>query len=464
MKEGLYFENDALIYYRNGAPYHAGVIKVDGAIYYISSNGRAVKGEHIVHQSMANNILKRGTYTFGDDYKLVAGSYIAPKRVKKRKHKKKSSRRFHLTRKHALLISTCAVLVVVFCAVLPWVETILHPSTTPSTNATESTASDPTISLPSFEEDVLLCSSSAKSEFDGQLALKTAVQTGDPYRPFQFEYQLEGTSGLLLVSEDPSLGDAKTYELTEDGSYVLIDNLKTDTTYYYKVIIDGQETPGSFHTAPSTRFVSIPGLSNTRDIGGCVNQDGKTVKQGLLIRGVELDGLVNASYFIPAEDLETVQETFGFVYDMDLRSGSIYSGDYVSRLGIRHKFYNAPMYGGIFSEESRESLRQIFSDLADPQNYPMYLHCTWGTDRTGTVIFLLQGVLNLSEADMVREYELTGYTFSDITGSGNLNPVLYGLEPYEGDTLSEKIVTFLTEEIGVTESQIESIRTIFLAE
>lgn len=462
MKEGLISENGELVYYKEGQPYHAGAIKVDGAIYYIDAQGHAVKGYHIVHREKSNGLLKRGTYKFGEDCKLVKGFYKAPKKQNRKSHKHKSIlSRIRTKTWRKLFIATAAAAVLFIAGWCIWTELSpesQHPGTEPGT-----TQSAEDVVLPEFNADVLLCSEAAKQEYDGKLSLQDAAQTGNPYRAFRFSYRLTNTSGTLHISEDPAMAVSRTYEMPENKTTVLVDNLKTGTTYYYKVVAGGKEYFGSFRTAPSTRFVSIPSLVNTRDIGGYVNTEGKTVKQGLLIRGPEMDGLVNSQYFVPADALDDVKADFGFVYDMDLRSPSVYSGNYTSRLNVPQKFYNAPSYGEVFNADFRGSLQQIFADLANPQNYPMYMHCTWGVDRTGTVIFLLQGLLGLSDEDMIREYQLTGYTKPDVFTSENLNVLISGLQPYDGDTLSEKVVSYLTTVVGVTDQQIADIRSIYLS-
>ena len=325
-------------------------------------------------------------------------------------------------------------------------------------------AVDDGVALPQFEQEVLLCSDQAKQVYDGELKIANAVASGTPYRPFVFEYRLEHASGVLRLSEDSSFTDAQEYNLDKEKTSVAIDNLKTGTTYYYQVQVSGKQYCGTFRTASSNRFISIHGVENLRDIGGYKTLDGKTIKQGLLIRGCELDGIKNEKYFVDDQYISGVQETFGFVYDLDLRSPEIIEGDYRSRLGaeVGHKFYDAPTYAQIFRSEYLDSMREIFADLADPDKYPMYLHCTWGRDRTGTVVLLLQGMLNVSKEDMMQEYRLTGYVTPAVATNNKMDVVFMQLESYEGDTLQEKIINYLTTTVGVTQEEIASIQSIFL--
>ena len=68
-------------------------------------------------------------------------------------------------------------------------------------------------------------------------------------------------------------------------------NCKTGTTYYWAVTtkLSGGKTAvsetGSFTTAAGARAHDLlPGVTNMRDCGGWVTEDGKTVREGLLYR------------------------------------------------------------------------------------------------------------------------------------------------------------------------------------
>ena len=77
-------------------------------------------------------------------------------------------------------------------------------------------------------------------------------------------------------------------------------------------------------------------------------------------------------------------------------------------------------------------------------------------------MFLLQGILNLSEEDMLSEYRRSAFTHAELVDASYMDAVIDGLQPYAGSTLQEKIVTFLTTDVGVTEEEIEAIRSILL--
>lgn len=457
MKNGLIFEDGHLIYYRKDRPYHAGVVKVDGDIYYISKGGRAVKGEHIVHGEMTNDILKRGTYTFGDDYKLVKGSYIAPKNKSKKSKSKKSKK----DDKKKFRILVCSGIIMVLLLSVVGVDMLIRNFS--SENISSSENADRSVSLPDYDEEVLICSEKAKELYDNKITVETALKGGNPYKAFVFEYDLNEREGNLLISENEDLSDSIEVVLPANEYSVSIDNLKTDTTYYYQVSVDSEYYKGRVKTAKSTRFINISGLYNTRDIGGYVNLDGKTVKQGLLIRGTELDGLVEPGYFLEDDTVEYVRDTFGFVCDFDLREKNTFTGEYVSQLGadVNHIFFEGPMYGAIFNADGNKAVKEIFSNFAKPENYPMYLHCTYGADRTGTMVFLLQGLLNMHKDDMIREYHMTGFHLKDYASATSMNGVIKGLENYKGSTINEQIENYMLD-IGVSKEEIQSIRDIFL--
>lgn len=452
--EKLVYENGELVYYKNDKPHHAGVVRIDGAVYYISKNGRAVKGVHIVHSQMTNGIIKHGTYTFGDDYKLIEDSYVAPKVEKKRV---KSKKRLSKKSRNISIICFTAVLVIVgiFAVCLDGSHSFKddRPADVDAGNAI----------FPSFDEEVPLCSDTALMLFNGEISVDEAIKGGNPYRPFVFEYNINEKDGKLVLSENKDMTDSREFVLPHTASQIEIDNLKTGTTYYYIASAGKTEKKGSFTTAESFRFLSLPGIINFRDIGGYTTLDGKTVKQGLIIRGTEIDGLVEPTYYLKEEYVEPVLNEFGFVRDFDLRVPSVFVGKYQSPFGskVSHKFYSAPSYGLVFNAEYKPSLRAIFSDLADADNYPMYLHCTHGTDRTGTIVFLIQCLLNMSERDIRTEYELTAF-YSSLSGRSSLDVLFKRLDAYEGDNLQEKTTDFLVNTIGVSKKEVDSIKKIFL--
>lgn len=458
---------DGIYYGSNNMPAHRGIVEIDGDFYYAEKGGVIVKDrDKIVHREMANGLVPNGTYYFDNDGKLVKDSYVKPNKTKK-KSKYRILKLLEEKRVRIIIRFASAAMVLIIFAVLANYPSLLDFSKNSGANTTQS-ESKKSIVFPTIKGTVYLCSNIMQRYYKGDISLEQAVNLdSNPYSPLVCEYELpEGYKGTITVSENKNYSNGQKFEFDYKNENLTIDNLKTGTKYYYFTEIrdsDGnsQTLDGTFKTAKTNRFINISGLYNTRDIGGYDTLYGKKLKQGLLIRGTEIDGLVESKYFL--NDKEDIKP-FGFVCDLDLRSSTVININYKSRLGdnVSHKFYDSPMYGGIFSNGSVPILKQIFTDLADKNNYPMYLHCTYGADRTGTIVFLLQGILGVSEEDMKTEYKLTGFFSKDYVLGTNLNGIYGGIEGVAGNTINEKIENYLLKAVGITNEQIESLRDIFL--
>ncbi len=286
---------------------------------------------------------------------------------------------------------------------------------------------------------------------------------------FGIKYLPVGTtviSAKAEISENKDFENALFYTLDKLYS-ARIYNLKSSTEYYYNAhftMSDGKVYTygGSFKTEAGVRMLKVDGIFNVRDVGGWTTVDGKTVSQGLLYRGSELDGAVEASCKLTDEGCKVLIMQLGIKTDMDLRKESDSApGMYVLGSNIAHKYYGSSMYAAVF-DEGKEAMRKVFADLANPTSYPVYLHCTYGVDRTGTVCYILGALLGVSEQDLIKDYELSGFFTKDLERD-NIMKVYKGLQSFEGASLKEKAENYLLS-IGVTKQEIDAVRYIFLGE
>ena len=68
--DGIVKDGDVWTYYVNGAKTYAGLVEIDGALYYVKSDCTVVHGRNY-YVSKTNGRVAAGTYTFDADGKLV---------------------------------------------------------------------------------------------------------------------------------------------------------------------------------------------------------------------------------------------------------------------------------------------------------------------------------------------------------------------------------------------------------
>lgn len=280
----------------------------------------------------------------------------------------------------------------------------------------------------------------------------------------------------LRLGLKKDLSDATDYISTD--TCLLVEDLFSAKHYYYQIHThyENEEVTTSqifdFYTQALPRTILVEGVSNTRDIGGYFTKDGNyQVKQGMVYRG----GEANASWGnITDAGKEKLLYTYGIKTDLDLRGADLPSSPINDENTVlNYVSISAPYYYGIVNKEYKKALITEIKTFADPDNYPIYLHCSLGRDRAGTLAFLINALLGVSEEDLYRDYEMSFFSvngFADAAqGSGKIPVLLNNLDVlYDyliglgGDTLAENTEAFMRGYLGITEKEIVSIRNIML--
>ena len=190
---------------------------------------------------------------------------------------------------------------------------------------------------------------------------------------------------------------------------------------------------------------------------------------------------------ITTEAKRVFREEMGMVggVELDLRGASDISDGYnacgfAENGDIQYQQYAIKSYEQTFTQ-TRSMVAPIFELLKNANNKPVYYHCFGGADRTGTIGFLLNGLLGVSYEDLVIDFELTSY--SSINNEHIRNhldghqhqydrwPAL--INQLKTDTtggyrwdanslLKDNIENFLVQACSVPQATIDTIRSIML--
>ena len=235
----------------------------------------------------------------------------------------------------------------------------------------------------------------------------------------------------------------------------------------------------TFKTADTPpRWIRVEGrVDNIRDLGGWKTVDGRRVKEGLVFRGQGLNdnsdnGENKGRNRLYLEDVGYLTGKLGIKTDLDLRSSAETADMTASPMGAGVNFVqnSSQSYKGIFTAKGMETMAKNVKLFADEKNYPIYFHCIAGADRTGSLAYVLLGILGVPEHDALVEWEHTFYPKmpdfrKDFSKSywRREQHLHNGLKKYSGEnaTFKERSEAYLLD-CGVTREELDKIRSILL--
>ena len=286
-----------------------------------------------------------------------------------------------------------------------------------------------------------------------------------PYYSATTTYSKEEPDGLKVkVPNNTTLtvaqgGKTRTDVVSGAGTIYNMEPLKAGTFAFsgktYKIVPEG-----------GVRMVYTPSVWNVRDLGGWACTGGR-VKYGKIFRGGHFGS-------ITAADKATIVDWLGVATDIDLRNNSETGGITTSPLGAGVEYFHQSLdfYANAVSTSAASArtvavLKKVMACVA--ANKPCYFHCMSGSDRTGTIAYLLLSLLGVSQSDKDKEYELTAFSdeadgkrfrntnYNVTNGNGWYPLIKYFRDNYTGENDNEKVAAWAVAN-GITAAEINAFR------
>ena len=281
------------------------------------------------------------------------------------------------------------------------------------------------------------------------------------------------------------------------------------------------QAPRTGEVQPDTRAVPLENVQNARELGGYAAGDGKTVKHGVLLRSAKLYYATdediqtlkkyNLSVIIdfrleseventPDPPIEGVKNLNFSIMDKNEPHLAEYSSrvsmlsqlgidlDTASqlRIGVQSGFYSNMMYVDFLSSDvGKDGYSRFFDELlALPEGEALLFHCSQGKDRTGCGAMLILYALGVDEETILEDYLLTNQFNAEMIAEEReylaecgvegeeLELCMLGLDQVNIELMTTALswmkenygspMGYITEELGVTEDQIEVLRDKYL--
>lgn len=311
-----------------------------------------------------------------------------------------------------------------------------------------------------LNDNFYLASEYAKG--DKELSKPQALKLAWNMNPFQ---QIFVERYEISIATNEKMDNAQVVTVSGKNEYQLY-NLMTATTYFCKVNAFNsngkviQSDVKSFKTSDSLpRNINIEGVTNARDLGGYALSNGKRFKQGMIYRTARLNENDSEKVLITESGIKTMVQQLKVKTEIDLRKTDEVGGITASVLGDSVNYCHIPMLSnGNILRLNKTETKMFFEVLADKNNYPLFFHCSIGTDRTGAMAFLLESLLGVCENDIYTDYLFSNF---GLIGSPRFDSAITNyineMQIYDKPTLQENVYAYLNQKIGVSEQDLDLI-------